>query len=414
MKNSKTNPPQPVSSVSKDTVLIPAHRKKTLSKEQTIFNKLSLQIAGLRKALKNDERRYNTLADCFLEQVKPMEAAYASNLTIVVKRLYEMYQQEKLSKKVKKDLGALIVVTLSETFQYCAPAEDIKTIYNKFAEISYEEEEAGQLAEMKESFEDMFQDMYGATIDLSALRTDMSEEELNQTLGKVQESLENQLHEGKSQEASKKKSKKELEQELKDQQDEERKKKTARAIYTSLAKLLHPDLEIDTTLKPEKEELMKELTNAYQKNDLHKLLQLEIQIIYQHGENLDQLTDERLGVINATLQDQVAQIEHEKELLSVHPKYAEIFEFMSYPLKQSIGLIRQQGHALREMKADALHDLAGLTGKNRLSYLAEMLERSETETEDEFGRNDLEDFLNAFEQFSTAPSGQRRATGKKR
>lgn len=55
-------------------------------------------------------------------------------------------------------------------------------------------------------------------------------------------------------------------------------KKDMKAIYTNLAKQLHPDLEQDERLIPQKNELMKAVTQAYTNNDLYELLRIQMEV----------------------------------------------------------------------------------------------------------------------------------------
>jgi hypothetical protein len=69
---------------------------------------------------------------------------------------------------------------------------------------------------------------------------------------------------------------------------------------------------------------MQELTTAYRQNDLHTLLRLEMQWIKNEGDNLDRLTEERLGVYNEVLGAQVEALERRLRDLIFHPRYRSI------------------------------------------------------------------------------------------
>ena len=83
--------------------------------------------------------------------------------------------------------------------------------------------------------------------------------------------------------------------------------------------MLHPDLEIDESLKFDREELMKKATAAYQEKDLHILLKLEIEIIHKQSKNLDHLMDEKLKFLNLALKEQVIELKEELTLLHCRP-----------------------------------------------------------------------------------------------
>lgn len=62
--------------------------------------------------------------------------------------------------------------------------------------------------------------------------------------------------------------------------------KDLRAVYTSLAKVLHPDLEQNPLARQTKEELMKKIIQAYRKQDLYELLCVQ----RTYAASIDQLT----------------------------------------------------------------------------------------------------------------------------
>lgn len=123
--------------------------------------------------------------------------------------------------------------------------------------------------------------------------------------------------------------KKTAKQLAKEQQEEfanEFKVKNIRNIYISLAKLLHPDTETDATLKAEKEEVMKKVTAAYDKNDLLTLLQLEIEWVHKNNTHLHNLKDDVLKLYCDVLKEQLRALQLEKFGLRENPRYNSIFD----------------------------------------------------------------------------------------
>ena len=110
-------------------------------------------------------------------------------------------------------------------------------------------------------------------------------------------------------------------------QAEELRKKTVANLYKQLARVLHPDLELDPALKEQKQALMQELTVAYRNNDMHTLLRLELEWIAREEGNLERLTDDKLAIYNQTLKEQVADLQRELYELPCHPRYQPIAEF---------------------------------------------------------------------------------------
>jgi hypothetical protein len=105
---------------------------------------------------------------------------------------------------------------------------------------------------------------------------------------------------------------------------EEFRKRSVANIYKQLARVLHPDLERDSSRQGEKIQLMQELTEAYRQNDLHTLLRLEMQWIENEGGDIAHLTEEKLHVYNEVLSGQVEGLERRLQGLVFHPRYRPI------------------------------------------------------------------------------------------
>jgi hypothetical protein len=108
---------------------------------------------------------------------------------------------------------------------------------------------------------------------------------------------------------------------------EEFRKRSIANMYKQLARVLHPDLEPDSEFRKKKVELMQELTVAFRQNDLHTLLRLEMQWIENEGGNIEQLTEEKLGVYNEVLKGQVEGLERRLRDLLFHPRYRPVVVF---------------------------------------------------------------------------------------
>jgi hypothetical protein len=78
---------------------------------------------------------------------------------------------------------------------------------------------------------------------------------------------------------------------------------------------------------------MQELTEAYRQNDLHTLLRLEMQWIENEGGDIERLTEEKLGVYNQVLREQVKALEKRLHDLMFHPRYRPIVIFNAGPTR---------------------------------------------------------------------------------
>src|SRR5262249_15866544 len=83
--------------------------------------------------------------------------------------------------------------------------------------------------------------------------------------------------------------------------------------------------------------LMQELTEAYRQNDLHTLLRLEMQWIENESDNIERLTEEKLGVYNEVLAGQIDGLEKRLRNLVYHPRYRPIVVFNNGPTRTTNG-----------------------------------------------------------------------------
>jgi hypothetical protein len=115
-----------------------------------------------------------------------------------------------------------------------------------------------------------------------------------------------------------------------EQEAEEAKQRDLKSLYKQLAKVLHPDLESDPALRPQKEEWMKRLTQAYAEENLRELLAIEMEWMGAESSNLARATDEKLTVYSRVLKEQIDGLELRTMRLRHEPQYTPLQRF-SHP-----------------------------------------------------------------------------------
>lgn len=162
-----------------------------------------------------------------------------------------------------------------------------------------------------------------------------------------------------------KKTKKQLEKEEREKLLEEARTKNISTIYKQLAKAFHPDLELDPELKLQKEELMKQLTSAYDNNDLHTLLKLELSWVQKEENNPDKLSDAKLSIYNEVLKEQVQELENEMNIQLEHPRYQALHTLVSFPGQlKSLNLSHKKAE-LQAIAKDIAKTVVGLKGNEK-------------------------------------------------
>jgi len=317
------------------SLVIGQRKKEVLSQQQQTFNRLVKRIEKLRKDLDSRQVALNTKLDFYSKYVYPVKQQLILADKESVKLLFSFFRNKKfiqqLTHRDRKFFKEAIAVLIEEIFSYekIAPDDELMEIFTAVQGFTYEEAAKQDFSEMKAEMEKTFR-QYGFDVNLDDLHSDMTEEEVFRKLKEKEEEFR-QHAAGEQHSRPRKKTKKQLEAEEREKQLEEARSKNISKIYKQLAKVFHPDLEQDSGLKLQKEELMKQLTNAYENNDLHTLLKLELSWIQKEENDLQKLSDEKLSIYNQVLKEQVAELETEVELLSGHPRYQPLHAMVQYP-----------------------------------------------------------------------------------
>jgi len=326
-------------------LIITTQEKQMLSKQQQTFNRLVIKIEKLRQELDQTNNILNKKLDYYVKNIYPLDQQLISLQKEVVKILFTFFNNKKLfSKKQKEALRDVIINQLSSIlkFETGEPDTELKEIFKAVEGISYEEAAEEDFDSMKYEMAEMFEEL-GIDMDLEDMHSKMTQEEMIKKMLEMQDLLKQQEEAKQHTRSSQKKTKKQLEKAEKERLLEEARTKNISSIYRQLAKAFHPDLEPNEELKLEKEQLMKQLTTAYEKKDLHTLLTLEIAWIQKEETNPDKLGDEKLKIYNEALKQQVQELEDEIHALLEHPRYQPLQKFAMFPHQlTSIDLDREK------------------------------------------------------------------------
>jgi hypothetical protein len=99
--------------------------------------------------------------------------------------------------------------------------------------------------------------------------------------------------------------------------------------------------------------MMKQLTIAYEKGDLHALLRLELECLHKEEDNLEKLSDDKLKIYNQALKEQIEELELEIDLFVQHPRY--------YPLQKYVKFFGIENIDLEEEKQNLEYDINYMT-----------------------------------------------------
>jgi hypothetical protein len=318
---------------SKEGLIFAGGPGRPLTKAQRTFNRLIARIGALRAQLNDTVQNLDRALAYYAEHLLPREKREEALRKDLIRELAPFLNPGRLKKKGDRRMLRLIVAEQLEAVMGYGPLDDddLRAIFKKVHGVDIEQAEQEGIDEMRSELESMFDDL-GVDIDLSDLRSDMSEAELAAKAAVMADEFQRKAAESQeaqegSRERKRPKSKRQIEQEERQRSAEELRKKSIGSIYKQLAKVLHPDLEQDAERREFKSALMQKLTAAYRDNDLHTLLSLELEWIHREEGDIARLTEEKLAVYNQILKEQVAELERELHELPYHPRYQPIAVF---------------------------------------------------------------------------------------
>jgi hypothetical protein len=374
MQQSLFNQSENIAPISEKVIRIKS-RGASLSKEQQTFNRLVKRVENLRKQLEEDTAKMDELNKLYHQEITP-RVTELSSLEIQLCHLLDSKRKSvKLSHIRNGKLDDLIMDFLDDALSVTEPDEATQKLYKKYFGETFDESEQQIEQDVKELFRETFYNQFGVDIDPSLL-TD------NPDFEKIAASVQQQMDEGEQKRKRRPETKKQKEKEVQERQKQDLKNKSLRSIYLSLAKLLHPDAELDETLKHEKEELMKQVTKAYNDRDMMHLLQLEMQWVKNHTNELDKMNTDTLTIYQQLLKDQVKDLEAEHEMLFNSPAYASvaIYRYENIAMARA-DIIRNAGNYKKTNDSISI-DIAGLQKGNReYAVIRDCIDKYHTDSE---------------------------------
>lgn len=280
------------------------------SKHQQRFNTLIKKVAQLKQVLEAWTRElpdlFRLTSDC-----RQRATEHRSAVSELVRMLDRMSAERSLTKRERTQLRQWLSETAFDLLQEGADA-DLKAIYNKHSRGNYDAEAATQSAMQADMVRELLQEGFGM---------DFGDAEFS-SLEDLQQAAAEQIHAAKHQaeqrreaaEARKATRKKSARQAASAARRETRTAqigKTLQEIYRKLARLLHPDHELDPVERDRKTQLMQQVNIAYERKDLLGLLELQLRFEQVDEAHISSVAEDRLIHFNSLLAEQVRQLQQE-------------------------------------------------------------------------------------------------------
>lgn len=312
-------------------LIIKKQSTQKLTKKQREFNKLIKELELQRELSEITLGLLDKGLQNYTNYIFPIIEEKKEVLKLLIIRLQRASKENrsKLTRFEKDILPEIISAQLEHLFSIAeeyTKDDVLKQIFEEVNGYSIDEENEDKFDILKEEVEDMLDEM-GIDMDLSKMRADSSDEQKAEFIAALKEKLKGaqnkDQYKGKAHHHGHQHRGRpgNIKNEEKLKALEEAKSKDIHTIYKQLAKILHPDIEMDEGLKAEKQDLMQKVIEAYQNKDLHTLLKLELQFINKESQNMNALTEEKLSIYNEILKEQLIEEKQKISILTQNPKY---------------------------------------------------------------------------------------------
>ncbi|WP_018607172.1 J domain-containing protein [Uliginosibacterium gangwonense] len=262
-----------------------------------------------------------TFQQRYVNDYLPLERI-STNLRIqLVHCLDRAYPQKGLTKSERLKVAGVITSLAGEMV---GQDENLKAIYNRYSETDYDSEAAADINGIKSMLESLL------GIDLGEdLNTNSPEDLIARARAHLQQQ-EDETVTRAAHRATRKKSPKQLAAEARAQEEQAQMSLSIREIYRKLASALHPDREIDPQERERKTLLMQRVNDAYNKNNLLQLLELQLELELEHIDlqSLNHLNEDRLKHYNKILKEQVSELD--QQILHVESAFRERYGFAPF------------------------------------------------------------------------------------
>ena len=340
----------------KSVSIAAGHNQSPLSKGQKAFNALIKQIEKKRARLSDWEVVMPFYQKKYANELLPLTEATMDLQVKMVYRLDRVIDQKGLTKTERRTLANVIAELAGQLVAGRGDAE-LKGIYNKHSRSDYDSEEAAHVQDMKSMLEDVLGFDLGEDLDASSPEDILERAKAQMHERQAEYDAERQTREERR--AKRKKSAKQLAREAQQQAEAQQTSQSIREVYRKLASALHPDRETEPRERDRKTALMQRANDAYNKNNLLQLLELQLELEHIDQATINKLSEDRLRHYNKILKEQLVELD--QEILHVEGGFKAQFGFDPFAavspdtiMRSLAGDIAEIQHAVRDLEKDLL------------------------------------------------------------
>lgn len=289
--------------------IAPAPLQQTLTKGQKAFNTLIAQIEANRKGLAQWQLATDAYRQMVMAEIEPLQKTLLAARFGLARALDTALDRHTLTKSETRSARDFLC-HLAETLMDACDDDSMKALFNKHSDVDFD----AQAEEEAKRLQSTMKNIFGfelADDDLDAKSPQEVLEKMRLEMEKDQmEYQEQRLHQEEKR-SQRKKSAKQLEREAKAKQEAQSVSLSIREVYRKLVSALHPDREPDADERARKTVLMQRVNQAYDKRDLMRLLELQLELEHIDAKSIAGLSEDRLKHFNKVLKEQLEELENE-------------------------------------------------------------------------------------------------------
>ncbi|MGV3539430.1 MAG: J domain-containing protein [Rufibacter sp.] len=310
--------------------------KESPSQLQKEFNVHVQTIDHLKNRLKERAMVTETIKIRFQKEIEPLVRQMVAKRMELVQLLDTAYgqnnfpqlEQEKLASFIKSQASALVQ-------QYAVP--EMAELLSKYTNPS----PRNPGAPAKKETQQLLKHVLGLEVELQ----DMADVEALQA--RLDQQMQEEQNRREAQRAQRQQYLAHQTKVTRAKQELQEISKASRKLYTTLAKLLHPDTEREETARLWKEEAMKKVTIAYHQDDFFELLRLQMEFMHGQEQVLAQVPEDQLTYYVRLLREQIEELEDAQGTYFLGPDAKLYQEFGGTP-KQIEAKFRAAKKTLKE------------------------------------------------------------------
>ncbi len=284
------------------------HDQPHLSKGQKTFNALIKQIEQGRAKLTAWEAVQAPYHQKYATVLQPLYKDAEDLQVKTVHALDKAGTQPGLTKAERREIAA-VITNMAQDLLLGREDEALKAVFNKYSDVDYDEIEAEDEAGLKSAMEDLLGVELDDDIDLRSPDAVLQQAQARLFERQAQEDADRKIWQERQ--ATRKKSAKQLAKEAQEETEEQQLRLSIREIYRKLASALHPDREPDPLERERKTKLMQRVNQAYDKNNLLQLLELQLELEQIDQAAINNVSEDRLKHYNKILREQLLELQHE-------------------------------------------------------------------------------------------------------